>query len=465
MRAAADLVRRAHPDAKPALRDVFSGASTAPPTPTPRTASGSAPTLRFEWLSDFSARPDFMKKEWLIKDLFGAGELSVVYGRPGAGKSAIVGDACIAIASGADWFGRTVMQGGGLYWAGERRNVAMRRLVAAARDRGLDLRALPLAVSSDDLDLVRDDTAAERVIATADEMARRRGIPVRLIVIDTKSRALGGADENDGRDVGKLVAGLDLIRRRTGAHVIVVDHLPHAGDGTRPRGHVALLAGADATFAVAATGSARTLSVIKSSDGPDDVRLAFALRSAPVTDDDAGEETHAAVVDPLDNPPASKKAGKPAPHVERSDALLAALQDAIAAEGHDAPDGTRLVAEDAWCARSRLIFANLTDESFRRKFNQWRDRLVNRGLVARIGSCVRLVAPDTVRTLSEQAPAIIPDTRPDTVRTLSAEVSGVVPEGGRTPDSRTLPPLRGVSGVRPPDDLSAAVADDLDDLF
>ncbi|MFI7996082.1 AAA family ATPase, partial [Acinetobacter baumannii] len=65
-------------------------------------------------------------------------------------------------------------------------------------------------------------------------------VPLELIVIDTFNKATPGANENDGKDMGVVLARCDRIRQKTGAHVMLVHHL-NAG-GTKARGHTSLFA-------------------------------------------------------------------------------------------------------------------------------------------------------------------------------------------------------------------------------
>ncbi|MCE8418535.1 helicase RepA family protein [Rhodovulum sulfidophilum] len=55
-----------------------------------------------------------------------------------------------------------------------------------------------------------------------------------MIVIDTMARVMGGRDENVATDIADLVRNLDLIRRVTGAHVMLCTipaRTPGAGRG------------------------------------------------------------------------------------------------------------------------------------------------------------------------------------------------------------------------------------------
>jgi hypothetical protein len=66
-----------------------------------RTAEKSG--LRFVLYKDIDPAP---RKDWLVHNFLGAGELSCVFGAPGSGKSTLMNDLAGHIAAGLAWFGR-----------------------------------------------------------------------------------------------------------------------------------------------------------------------------------------------------------------------------------------------------------------------------------------------------------------------------------------------------------------------
>lgn len=95
--------------------------------------------------------PAVSRKTWLVSGLLGDGEMSVVFGAPGSGKSVLVGDMAAHIAAGREWFGRRVAAGGVLYVAAERAELVKRRF-AAFRIRHGEAE-LPLGVLDGTIDL------------------------------------------------------------------------------------------------------------------------------------------------------------------------------------------------------------------------------------------------------------------------------------------------------------------------
>jgi RecA-family ATPase len=132
-------------------------------------------------------------KSWLVDRIFGAGELSAVYGSPGCGKGVIVEDMALHIAAGAEWHGRPVTRGAVVYVALERKKLVERRAIAFRAKH--QLHDLPFAIAGGVYDF-RNPATAVQISNICREVERQTGELVVLIIIDTVSRALAGGDEN-----------------------------------------------------------------------------------------------------------------------------------------------------------------------------------------------------------------------------------------------------------------------------
>jgi hypothetical protein len=93
-------------------------------------------------------------KPWLIKNVIARGETSSWIAPPGRGKSALLTDISVHLASGCEWRGyRTKKPCGVVYFALERADLVKRRLIAhKLRD---NLISLPIAVVSQVIDLMK----------------------------------------------------------------------------------------------------------------------------------------------------------------------------------------------------------------------------------------------------------------------------------------------------------------------
>ncbi len=166
---------------------------------------------------------------WLADGILPLGGLAAIYGPPGSGKSFLSLDLALSLAAGAPWLGRQAVDGGTLYVAGEGLAGLSQRVVAWKMSRGLHGRPLGVGFVTDGIDLLRPGDVA-RVIAAAQSDAVRQ--PVRTIVFDTLARSMVG-DENETKDMSRVVAAADSIRAATGALVLFDHHTRKDSDQER----------------------------------------------------------------------------------------------------------------------------------------------------------------------------------------------------------------------------------------
>jgi RecA-family ATPase len=133
-------------------------------------------------------------KVWLVKDSLGTGEMSCAYGPPGSAKSLLAGDLAAHVAWGQDWMGRRVSQGAVLFVAIERSGLVKRRLAGISQHYGIA--DLPLAVLSGPIDLCHGRSGVDGILECGKRLEDEAESEVRLVVIDTVSRALAGGNEN-----------------------------------------------------------------------------------------------------------------------------------------------------------------------------------------------------------------------------------------------------------------------------
>ncbi|GAA0571134.1 hypothetical protein GCM10009416_07170 [Craurococcus roseus] len=303
---------------------------SAPPPPRPGTPCG---RLRLLNLSDCAAT-----KRWgyIVKGVFAPGDLIVLFGPPGTGKSALAPYIAHAVAAGRRVFGRRVRRGPVLYIAAEdgagmrMRAVALRGVHGDAP--GLWIVAEPVDLSAgapgDPPDLEEIRAAARRVGAV-------------LVIVDTLAMAFPGLRENEAEDMGRAVRVLRELGRperddQPWIAVMAVHHGTKEG-GRGPRGHSVLNGAADVTLEIVPPPAAcepRLVVFGKNRNGPADATLAFTVRGERIgTDEDGEAETapiaeeaaHEAPTGPA-QPPMAKRA-------------LRMLADLIAREGKPLPVG------------------------------------------------------------------------------------------------------------------------------
>jgi predicted ATP-dependent serine protease len=240
-----------------------------------------------------------MSRSYFLKGLFSPGELSVVYGEPGSGKSFLVLHIVRAINQERQVFGRRVRPTKVLYCALEGETGFEKRIQVAVKKYG---EAAGFGYIAQSINLFSDDAAVNGLI----EAILSHG--AFIVVIDTLNRAMGGGSENDPGDMGKLIQVVDKIRAATGAHICIVHHCgKDASKG--PRGHSALLGAADLVLEVTRSDLAdtRTIKVIKAKDDPDGERHAFTLRTIDLGIDDDGDPITSCIVEEAAAPEMDKR--------------------------------------------------------------------------------------------------------------------------------------------------------------
>jgi len=319
-------------------------------------------------------------KEWLVHNLLGAGDASAVYGVPGCGKSVLVEDMALHIATGREWHGRPVTRGAVLYVALERKKLVERRAIAF-RERH-QIPDVPFAIMGGMFDL-RGPNAVDAIVAAVRQVEAETAECVVLIIIDTISRALCGGDENSPKDMGAIVAATSRLQAGTKAHILWVHHMPQDG-AERLRGHGALLGAMDTTIHVEKlSDDARSATVMKANDSEEGERVTFTLESVTI-----GPETTAPVVVPAD-PALAHSAPAKRRLSGRNKLALDCLTEAVLNHGQpppvdlELPQGVKAVTLDEW--RSELLRRNVIDREAanpRTDFRRCLTQLADRGLIS-----------------------------------------------------------------------------------
>lgn len=182
-----------------------------------------------------------------VEDLLCENQFSVVYGESNCGKTFYMLDLSMHVALGKRWRDKDVDQGGVIYAALEGGHGTKNRIAAFKKHYNI-IQEIPLAVIPSSINFLDADNDIQYLINTIEEAKQRLG-DVKLIVIDTLARAMSGADENAGTDMGSLIANADLIRSITNAHICFIHH--SGKDAVKgARGHSSLRAAVDTELEV-----------------------------------------------------------------------------------------------------------------------------------------------------------------------------------------------------------------------
>jgi hypothetical protein len=237
-----------------------------------------------------------LKSNYIVKGVIGDGEMSVTYGDSGSGKTFFELDMSLHVAAGLMWRGRRVRQGGVVYVAAEGGHGINNRVEAFKRHHGIR-GSIPFAAVPCAVDLLNPTADTKPLINLIKVAAKHFGMPVKLVVIDTLSRAMAGGNENAPDDMGAYVRNVDHIRERTGAHLANVHHSgKDAAKGAR--GHSLLRAATDTEIEVSRDSVTKvaTARVMKQKELPTEGEFAFKLESIELGRDEDDDPVTSCVV-------------------------------------------------------------------------------------------------------------------------------------------------------------------------
>jgi phage/plasmid primase-like uncharacterized protein len=174
--------------------------------------------IKDDWLipaDDFCAQPSPIS--WLVKRWIQSQALVMVHGPSGGGKTFVVLDWCLRMASGTeDWAGHKVRQGNVVYLAGEGHH-GLRGRVAAWKHHH-KAGKLAMWLSKDGCDL-NTPTGYLKVVEQVRMLKDRPSV----IVVDTLHRFLAG-DENSAQDAKTMLDACNSLMMEFNCSVILVHH-------------------------------------------------------------------------------------------------------------------------------------------------------------------------------------------------------------------------------------------------
>jgi hypothetical protein len=188
-------------------------------------------------MADLIAMP---AKEWLIDQICGRGDLVMIYGLPGCGKSFWTIDMMIASALGQQFARRfdVARPLNVAYTAGEGISGLPSRFQAALEHYGVTdvpnftfFATTPQLYESEDIAFTTSITKFINEWQARQEAGQAQ--PLDLLVIDTLHSATAGADENSAKDMGIV---LNLAKKATlelGCAVVLVHHTNKGGTAER----------------------------------------------------------------------------------------------------------------------------------------------------------------------------------------------------------------------------------------
>ena len=227
---------------------------------------------------------------WLVRGVLPAEGLAALYGASGSGKTFLALDLLAAVARGQSWFGSKTVPSPVTYVALEGETGMSQRVQAYERRHG----KLPVAVRfvAQALNLLTPQDIND--LASAIKVA---GGGDGVICIDTLNRASAGSDENDSRDMGRIIEAAKHLQQQVGGLVLLIHHIGK-NETKGMRGHSSLLAALDVAIEVKKVESRKEWRIAKSKDGRDDKAGSFRLDEVSLGSDPDGEVVTSCVIKP-----------------------------------------------------------------------------------------------------------------------------------------------------------------------
>lgn len=343
-----------------------------------RRARRRAAAITFHRLDHLPAREP---RTEIIAGLAASGEVVALAGAPGSGKSALATLAVRAVADGAAFLGRPVIQGAAFYVAAERAGEVERRLRAAASPNA----AIYVAGSSPQL---AEPASVDDLIEAILEIAAGEPLPIRLIILDTAARCFSGLDENSSRDMGQAAEGMArILAEIPSAVLLILHHLDK--NAAAMRGSTALLGAVDLELTVRGTGPVRRIEVTKANAVAEGQRLPFRLTVR--TADDGLDVIEAEAAEEFGRESGLKVASRLPPDAQTALDALSSLEPG------------REVSLETWRTATLLRFGARSQQSKRQAWSKVHRLLIDGGHVILDGQNVSISEASACRQQSISA--------------------------------------------------------------
>lgn len=353
--------------------------------------SEAPPILPFFWFSD--AEPSLEANDF-VEGLLTSSAMSVIYGPSNCGKTFFVLDLALHVAWGREWRGRAIDRGAIVYLSLEGSQGIRNRISAFRKHYKLDAEALPFVAMPKPVDLLDSTADVNAVIQLTEHVATVTGLPVRMVIVDTLSRAMAGGNENSPEDMTALIGNCDRIRDATRAHVCIIHH-SGKDEARGARGHSSLRAATDTEIEIKRDPemTLSTVRVAKQRDLEAGDPFAFTLQSIALGTNRRGRDVTSCVVMEADQATIiGRQRDTLSPKEREAMNCLKELSEGteINLETGEISDAATIVPLGEW--RDALVAGGTlsrdSQDVSRRQFNRIRNALLSKGKIQMNGNFV-----------------------------------------------------------------------------
>ena len=170
---------------------------------------------------------------WLLRGIVPERSLGFMFGPPGSLKTFIALDIGLSIATGrSTWWNRVIERKGAVLYISSEGAAGLKfRLMAWAQHRRVTIEDAPFFLIKQTLNFMRPEDVG-KLLATVEDITLKTSMPIAAVFVDTVSRVLAGAEENQQKDMTLFVQACDMVRERFGATVVGLHHT-NANGGMR----------------------------------------------------------------------------------------------------------------------------------------------------------------------------------------------------------------------------------------
>ena len=262
-------------------------------------------TFKIETCDTLRARAE----DSLVKNLWPRVGIGFVAGSTMAGKTFLTLQLIDGVARGNPVLGRRSKRAGVVYVAAEGENGVRKRIEGLRQERGSGWAGhMQFIGAAPNLNDDEDVTDLRNVLHAQKQEMGARGIRLGIVVIDTLSASIPGADENAAKDMSKILSTLQRIGNELEVFVLLVAHF---GKDTERglRGWSGLTANADSLIQVQLLSDreTRVATIVKVKDGEAGEDFKFKLKSIELGRDSDGDPITTCVVAGLEKSASQQK--------------------------------------------------------------------------------------------------------------------------------------------------------------